>query len=426
MGWKFWEKAKPAPAPAETLEWATDSYGAVKMLAHMFLANVRPFGEWEAPDAGLVPGTEKVAEVGSKALVLALFFWRFALTHGDVATRIARDGFLEYLGGPGDEQGLATQVGWLLDLMDEGRRGFEEMPEEKRTVVVNGETVQGNFHWYLSMLLLVRLPTSPCFEKDDVGNRDFPVAMCLAYASERSQLIYEPMLAHIGPFNPASYKVWQWSAHPGAHERHLQRRHNNPLFTEDRRHVTVSEVYYARLRDVQAIEEVRRGLVEVHEELKKGDLPYPWHPYLNGLREQIDELTDRVLSAGGDAHLEKAAASMRANILEVWRIALGADAEGIASLDKAEAGHNEHRAVRTPWTQQVTSAAKPIPEEEVTCSLLCESVEDIEKAVAYLGANSEAMTSFRGVALRTVMEALAQGHEVPQHRQKLAAMGVSI
>lgn len=40
-----------------------------------------------------------------------------------------------------------------------------------------------------------------------------------------------------------------WRPHPGCHERHLQRRCNNPLFPPSRRHVTLEEVGIARKKD---------------------------------------------------------------------------------------------------------------------------------------------------------------------------------
>jgi len=96
--------------------------------------------------------------------------------------------------------------------------------------------------------------------------------------------------------------------------------------------------------------------------------------------------------------------------------------EGLESLERAEAQHCEHRAMRTPWTQQVSSAAKPIPEEEVVCSLLCEYSQGRRMHGRQFRRND--VHTGRGVAL--CMQALAEGHEVPQHRQRLAALGASI
>lgn len=425
MGWKFWEK-RTAPVPASPMQWPSDSYEAVKMLAAFFLTpSVPPFRDWKPDGVQLEPGTEAVAEYGSKGLVLSVWFWQFSQTHGDIAARFARDGFIDYM-ARGSSQEVADHVDRLLDLIEEGKRGFESLPEDKRTVTAGGHTVNVTFHWSLAIILLTRMHDSPYYGHETGGDADLPVAECLQHAAQSSQGIWGPMLAHIGPFDPSSYPAWRWSSRPGAFERHLQRRHKNPLFPAERRVVTAAEVYYTRVRDAQAIEDVRRTLLEVHQELKERDLPWPWHPYLNGLREKVDAAMDLLRAAGGAPPLEEAAAEMRERLIEVWRLALGDNPEGLAALEAAEAAHRKNSEETTSWVKQIGSPAKPIPPEEVTQSLLSESVEDIARSVSHLSPNDEALASLRSEALRCVMRALAEGHEVPQHRQKLAALGVSI
>lgn len=77
------------------LEWATDSYGAVRMLAALFIGReLPPFNDWRALDSNLAPDVLPIAEMGSKGLQLALWFWKFRETHGDIATRRAPTGLL--------------------------------------------------------------------------------------------------------------------------------------------------------------------------------------------------------------------------------------------------------------------------------------------------------------------------------------------
>lgn len=429
MSWKFWQKKVSAPVQVKQapMAWPTDSFEAVKMLAALFVGrDLPPFALWRADGAHLTGDTERIAEFGSKGLVLAVWFWQFAATHGDIAARMARDSYCLLLGNLSDEDKTGEHAEWLLTVIDDTRQGFEQMPDDKRTFEVKGETINLTFHWYLALALLTQVQDSPFYGKDSVGDADLNVALCLAHAAEQSQRIWEPMLAHLGPFNPASFPSWKWSAKPGAFERHLQRRHNNPLFTKERQHVSAADVYYARVRDAQALAEVRRGLSDVFEELQKGELPFDWHPYLDGIREQLDELYEQLQRAGGDNKLEQAYREVRDHIIATWRTAIGDNTAATDALDRAEAlvrrGHEE----ATQWVYQVSGPAKTIPPEEVTCSLLSESVEDIVKSVERLGPTSEAMTGIRTEALRVVMQALAAGFEVPQHRQKLAALGVTI
>lgn len=425
MGWKFWEK-KPAQQAAAPSEWATDSYGAVQMLAALYVGRgLPPFHDWRAPDTDLAPDVLPIAEIGAKGLQLALWFWKFRETHGDIAMRMARDAYCVLLDNAGDGDGGAqTEV--LLTIIDEVRASFENLPEEKRQYTVDGKTVDLPFHWFLALAFLTRVSDSPYNDKDDMGGADWDIAACLLHASQATPQIWEPMLHRIGPFNPASFPAWKWSTHPGSLERHLQRRYNNPLFTPERRVVTAVDVYYARVRDAQALGEVRRGLTAVWDELEKGDLPINWHPFLNDMRKQLDELHEQLQRAGGDKELEVLWQHMRDHIIKTWRVAVGDNPSAIESLEQAEELVKQGRDERCPWIHQVSGEGKTIPEDEVTASLLSESVEDIRKAAARLGHDSEAMAGLRKEALRLVMRALAEGHQVPDHRRKLAVLDVTI
>ena len=425
MSWKFWQKKEVALAPEqqEQVEWPVDSFDAVKMLAALFVGrDLPPFALWRAGDAQLTVDTEKIAEIGSKGLVLALWFWQFAETHGDIAARMARDAFCLLLGNLSEEDKNGEHSEWLLTIVDEAKQSFEELPAEKRTFEVSGEKIDLSFHWYLALAFLMRIKDSPFYGKDVVGDADLNVALCLAHATEQAQRIWEPMLANIGPFNPSSFQSWKWAVQPGAFERHLQRRYANPLFLEDRQQVSAADVYYARVKDAQALADIRRGLSTIFEEMKEGNLPADWHPYLNGMREQLDELYEDLQRAGGDNEIEYAWGELRGHVIETWRAAI----DNTDTLDSAEALVREKWEGMTQWSYQVFGAVAIIPPEEVVCSLLSEPVEDIVKSVELLGSSDETLKQIRAEALHLVMHALAAGYDVPLHRKKLDALGVVI
>jgi len=426
MGWKFWQKKSVAPTRS-LLEWPTDSYKAVTMLGSLFVSReLPPFSQWRPVDAELSHDIERLAEFSTKALQLILWFWRFRQAHGDIAAQMAQDAFCLFLDGL-SEGAIAEQTEALLNIIDTTRKSFEELPEEKRQFTSNGATVTLPFHWFLALAFLTQVSDSPFYGKDtDIGDADMNLAICLAHGSEMANEFWAPMLDHIGPFNPGSYPAWKWSRHPGAFERHLQRRHCNPLFPPPRRSVTAADVYYARVKDAQVFQALRRDLTEVFRVLNIDELPSDWLPYLNDLRERLDELYDQLQQAGGDQELEKLWRDMRNHIIQMWRSIIGTNEESIEALNHAEAMVREEHEAKTRWLHQVSGPGKSIPLEEVTASLLTEPLEDIIKSIAWLAHDAEALSSLREEALRCVMQALAEGHQVPNHREKLAAIGVAI
>jgi hypothetical protein len=123
--------------------------------------------------------------------------------------------------------------------------------------------------------------------------------LCLRYTTEQALTVFKPMIQAVA-FDPHSLPNWKWSAQPGAVERHLQRRRNNPLFPLHRRMVTSSDVYEARLADNRALADIRQDLAEVAREFfDKTGLPPDWHSFLKDLRERLDKLEERRLVAGG-------------------------------------------------------------------------------------------------------------------------------
>lgn len=426
MGWKFWQKKSVVPAQA-LLEWPTDSYEAVTMLSSLFVSReLPPFSQWRPADAELNHNIESLAEFSTKALQLILWFWQFRQVHGDIAARMARDACCLFLDGL-NEGAIGEQTEVLLNIIDTTRKSFEELPEEKRQYTSNGAAVSLPFHWFLALVFLTQVSDSPFYEKGtDIGDADMNLAMCLAHGAEMANKFWGPMLDHIGPFNPGSYPAWKWSKHPGAFERHLQRRHCNPLFRPERRSVTAADVYYARVKDAQAFQALRRDLSDVFNVLTRDDLPVDWFPYLNGLRERLDELYDQLQQAGGDQELEQYWRDMRDHIIQTWRAAIGTNEESLMALNRAEAMVKEEHEAKAPWLHQLSRSARSIPLEEVSASLLTEPLEDIIKSVAWLAHDAEALSNLREEALRCVMQALAEGHQVPNHREKLAVIGVVI
>jgi len=425
MSWKFWDK-KPAD-PAPTFQWPTDAYESVRLLSLMFLDRKRPpFSQWRYPDAKLPANIEATAEFGCCGLMLALWFWKFRDVHGDIGAGMARDEFWLTLDQVGENMG--AMVDDLMGIFDRTRKSYAEQAPEKRQFKAGDQTVELPFAWFCAVSALTQMADSPYYGQSDTAmTDDEPIIQCMAHGIQIANAMWDLMIPRIGPFNPSSFPRWRWSANPGAHERHLQRRHGNPLFEEPRRIVTAADVYYARVKDAQALQELRRDTSEVYQAIKNYDLGPLWSSELNGFREKLDEIADHLDAIGGPtASLRSLIAELRETVIEMWRAMLGSNSDGLAALDAGEAASAERKAFRrSPWICQVLAKGGSIPPEEVIPSLLSEPVEDISHIAAFFE-RTGSIADVRNGGLQLVMQALAAGHQVPDHRQRLAILGAVI
>lgn len=423
MRWAFWKK-ETAAVPAGTAAWPADSHAAVEQLAYMYnsLPAPEPFCEWQAPTTRFSTGMAPAAELCVHAYQLATWFRLFAIAHGEVASGFARDAFLALIQDSGGST-LVASTDILLVAIDAAYRSFTDTPPARELSSRCGNDSLLAFGLHLAEALLERFPQQLPSDAGQLEKLRADLARCLSHGQEAAQRIWEPMMAAIGPFNASTYPAWRWSPEPGARERHLQRRRNNPLFAPDRRRVSASDVYYARAADQQDMEEVRSGMVRLFSQVMRLEVPEQWHPYLDGLRSELDDLYERLQEIGGNADVEMLYRTCRSGLMAAWRARLGQDT---STLDHAESVLHAFHESRCGVTCQLTSADKPIPYEEVACSLLSEPAADISKVVASLGPDSDEVVHLRRQGLRIVLSALEEGHTVPDYREKLEALGVTM
>jgi hypothetical protein len=115
----------------------------------------------------------------------------------------------------------------------------------------------------------------------------------------------------------AALQVLSWSLRPGCFERHLQRKHGNPLFGVPAPRVTQEEVEAGRARDAVEAEHFRTSVVELLEELAEvTKQPTLMFNEVNRLRERLDDLLERSAQLGAsvldeDAKLARRSLSTR-------------------------------------------------------------------------------------------------------------------
>ena len=425
MDWKFWNKAT-APAPHAS-EWPADTYEALRQLLGMLMrADRPPFSSWNAPGVVFAPDVENAAQSATKGYQLALWFWVFAEKHGVVAARMARDSFC--LLADEVQPSTGNVLDHLIELQNRLIQSFDATPIEQRSFVQGGQPVQLPMEFFLATGFLLQAPDSPYHGRSgvDFEGNDIKLAACLRSATEQALPLFKPMVHAIQGFDARTLPRWKWSASPGAMERHLQRRYNNPLFPLHRQVVTSNDVYEARVADYQALADIRNELAELAREIYGlTELPSDWPSLLNGLRERLDKLEDHRLMAGGENEsLGGAIAELRGKVMDLWRSALHNNARHLATLEKSESVQRERHAAlyATDWMRQLRSHASPIPPQEVVAALLSDTPAEIETAVAALQAEPQlhsTLENCRSYAQRLVAEVRAGGHTLPDIDEKL-------
>jgi len=423
MDWRFWKTEK---RHEEARNWPTDTHESIRQLLSMYQgAEVPPFVNWAAPGIAFTPEVEPTARIGVKGYQLALWFWLFAEKHGTIAARMARESF--HLLADAAQPSSGDTIDALLDLENRLAHSVESISAEQRTFKQEGLSVELPMEFFLATGALRLTPDSPYAGDADVplqGN-DYKLADCFRHATEEALAVFRPMIQAV-EFDAKLLPNWKWSTRPGAAERHLQRRHSNPLFPLHRQMVTAHDVHEARVADNQALQDIRNELNAVsHAFFDKPELPLNWHPYLEGYLDHVERLDERRLVAGGqNESLGDAIAALRADVLATWRNEIQKNSHGLAALEHDEARKAERRALLygCDWTAQLLSHGSLIPPEEVVPALLSESPTELEKAVTGLQAEPrlhETLARCRSAAHRLVSELRAAGHNVPDMSDKL-------
>jgi hypothetical protein len=423
MDWRFWKTEK---RHEEARNWPTDTHESIRQLLSMYQgAGAPPFASWTAPGIAFTPDVEPTAQNGVKGYQLALWFWLFAEKHGAIAARMARETFC--LLADAAQTSSGDTIDALLDLENRLAHSVEAISAEQRTFRQEGLSVELPTEFFLATGTLRLTPDSPYAGNQDASlqGNDYKLASCFRHATEQALAVFRPMIQAVD-FDAESLPNWKWSARPGAAERHLRRRHSNPLFPLHRQMVTAHDVHKARLADNLALEDIRNELSEVcHAFFEKPELPLNWQPYLESYRDHVDRLDERRLVAGGqNASLGDAIAALRADILAAWRSEIQKNRHSLVTLEQDEARKAERRALlyECDWTAQLLSHGSLIPPEEVVPALLSESPSDLEKAVTGLQAEPrlhETLAHCRATAHRLVGELRAAGHNVPDMADKL-------
>ncbi|MCC8395944.1 tryptophan leader peptide [Paraburkholderia sp. MMS20-SJTR3] len=423
MAWKLWKTEKRQD---ETRNWPADTHESLKQLLDMYLSeDAPPFANWAAHGISFAPEMTTLARDGVRGYQLALWFWLFAEKHGTIAARMVRESFC--LLADTRQPSAGARIDALLELENRLARSVEFLSAQQRSFRLEDLPVELPTEFFLATSLLRLAPDSPYAgsENPDLQGNDYKLADCFRHATEEGLALFRPMIDAV-EFDAKALPNWQWSTEPGAAERHLQRRHNNPLFPLHRQMVTAHEVFEARLADAQSLQDIRGELGELRRAFSETtELPLNWQSFLEAYRDRVDRLDERRLVAGGQSTaLAEAIAGLRAEILATWRASIHKSPHSLAALEQDEAQRSERRALLygCDWTAQLLSHGSLIPPDEVVPALLSEPAAELDKAVSGLHSEPrlhETLAQCRASAHRLVNELRAAGHPLADIADKL-------
>jgi hypothetical protein len=426
--------ADVAAAPSlSAINWPTDAYASVRFLVGMYVTKGAPFSQWKAPRALLSPAALSTAELCVQGWQLSVWFHLFEHRFDPVAAKMAKDAALAMAKDLSPDDDFSDMLWALLQMYTTAEGAYADMPAQQRQVTINGQTMETPWPYFLSLYFFARLDGSPYKGQDSVPESDtLGLAQCVEDATTTAKAVFAPMLAAVADFDPASFTSWRWSEKPGAHEMHLMRRQNNPLFSPERRHVTGAEVYAARVRDAELWRAVAGEAGAIRKELDETESSANWEDFLYDMREKVDALMERAHRLGSTApDVEEYLETCRSFITDVWMGAHKNNPEKLALYAKAEQLHHQKQAVvyATEWLRQVGNPEGVIPPQEVVAALLSEGLEQVQATVRVLEHDEDLrsmLLQLRTSSLDIVKPLLAAGHQLPDIREMLEALGVAV
>lgn len=203
-----------------------------------------------------------------------------------------------------------------------------------------------------------------------------------------------------------------FSTDPGCRERHLQRKHNNPLFSEADRAITQSQVEEARQQDEAEQARFRQEFHALLQEAVKLDANVENDAILQ-LKERIDKLYLLCMGFGGDFTKEKQGLlKLHDALMTALRRATASDAVALAEIEQEQVAHKIHlQLLEYPIVAHLLRADSPVGEHELLATLLSEADESLHAAMTLFDGPQAEILSRRGSELLTGLK--QQGIDVP-------------
>jgi hypothetical protein len=212
---------------------------------------------------------------------------------------------------------------------------------------------------------------------------------------------------------------------PGRRERHLRRRHENPLFAWPPIEVESEDLIAALKADHEEMEAFRdsfQALVQQAVDLP----PNAGSDTLLGLKEELEKLYEQASGLPEDHRQEKEALRKLVDlIMKAVRRAAGEDPLAHQELEEAEEARVIHfRLLEQPLVVDMLHPESPIETDELVPSLLSASAEEVEAALEVFGADQLGLIAAQGRGLLDGLDREVDT-EIPQQRLNLIDKALS-
>lgn len=173
---------------------------------------------------------------------------------------------------------------------------------------------------------------------------------------------------------------------PGAHERHLLRRRDNPLFNKVLRRVEAEELAAARRRDEAEQDDFAREF-RILLDSSLGLKPNEESQTLLDLKARMDQAYTQLASLGGDTEpFRQGLRRLTDTILAAVRHAAARDPHALEELVHEQLAREQHyRLMEFPLVADLMRPDSPIAAEELPAALLSSSREELEAALWLFG-----------------------------------------
>jgi len=225
--------------------------------------------------------------------------------------------------------------------------------------------------------------------------------------------------ATIGLRKPEDIPV-DWSEVCGCFERHLRRRHNNPLFPSERRRITTSELIIAKARDLADLKQLEKDSTAFAEKIQNPQSQTLTFPDVYEWREEAEDLLMRTFAVGDIARQQRN--FLQPLFEEIIRILLdNCPPEKREQLDKAIDGSRDYlKRFGNGFYQQLTRSGTPIEKGELVISMLGEDVETVALIASTI--SEEERKNIARLAVNLTETAKKEGRMVQDASLKIAAL----